>query len=230
MPAAEVRTMTHSYRLSDAEIQRSIIHELRAEPRVKATEVGVEVGGGVVTLSGTVDAPAKKLAAVEAAHRVPGVRDVANEIRVIPALALTRTDADIARAVRDALERDREIPADHIHSTVADRVVALAGRVASYAERDRVEHLVVHLAGVRAVKNEISVLPPEVDVDDVLRVAAEALARRAEIVARGLEVSIEDGNLTVRGRLDSQAEKAAILGALAGVPGIRSLADGIEVV
>ena len=67
---------------TDARIHHDILEELSWDSRVDETEVGVEVDGGVVTLTGTVTSWAKRLAAQEAVRRVAGVRDVANGIAV----------------------------------------------------------------------------------------------------------------------------------------------------
>ncbi len=72
---------------TDEQIHHDVLKELRWDTRVEETEVGVEVDEGVVTLTGTVSSYAKKLAALEAAHRVSGVLDVADDIKVqIPAV------------------------------------------------------------------------------------------------------------------------------------------------
>jgi osmotically-inducible protein OsmY len=65
---------------TDADIQRDVQAELKWEPRVQATEIGVAVKDGVVTLTGWVDSYSKRWAAEEAAHRVRGVKAVANDI------------------------------------------------------------------------------------------------------------------------------------------------------
>jgi hypothetical protein len=57
------------------------------------------------------------MAAHEAAHRVAGVLDVVNHIEVHPPGSLTRTDTDIADAVRHALEWDAALPAEDIRTT-----------------------------------------------------------------------------------------------------------------
>jgi len=69
--ATEVRT--------DAQIQSDVLAELKWEPRVQPNEIGVAVKDGVVTLTGTVDSYTKRYAAEEAAHRVRGVKAVAND-------------------------------------------------------------------------------------------------------------------------------------------------------
>src|SRR5689334_19919179 len=88
---------------NDHQIHQAILKELLWDTQVDETEVGVEVDQGVVTLTGTVDSYAKKQAAQEAAHRVIGVLDVANDIQVNVPYGLTSTDTGIAHAVRQAL-------------------------------------------------------------------------------------------------------------------------------
>src|SRR5512143_1737873 len=91
---------------SDSEIQQEVLRELKWDTRVEETEVGVTVERGIVTLTGTLASYGKKLAAQEAAHRVFGVLDVANDIQVRVTGSTGRTDAEIAHAVRNALEWD----------------------------------------------------------------------------------------------------------------------------
>ena len=50
------------------------------------------------------------MAAQDAAHRVAGVLDVANDLEVRWPGAFARTDTDIAHAVRHALEWDVFVP------------------------------------------------------------------------------------------------------------------------
>src|ERR1700675_4119849 len=75
---------------SDRQIQQEVMRELRWDSRVDETEIGVEVDKGVVTLTGTVDSYAKKLAGREHAHRVVGVLD--DDVQAKPPLSRGRTD------------------------------------------------------------------------------------------------------------------------------------------
>ena len=85
---------------TDAEIQADVIAELKWEPRVQAPEIGVAVKDGVVTLTGWVDSYTKRWAAEEAAHRVRGVKAVANDIEVRLGIGGERTDARDRRGRR----------------------------------------------------------------------------------------------------------------------------------
>jgi osmotically-inducible protein OsmY len=69
---------------TDSEIQQAVLRELKWDTRVEATDIGVEVDGGVVTLTGAVSSWAKRIAAQEAAHRVVGVLYVGNDVHVVP--------------------------------------------------------------------------------------------------------------------------------------------------
>jgi osmotically-inducible protein OsmY len=57
-----------------------VLAELAWEPRIRLNEIGVVVKDGRVTLTGWVDSYTKRWAAEEAAHRVRGLKAVANEI------------------------------------------------------------------------------------------------------------------------------------------------------
>ena len=75
-------TMASTATPTDEQIQRDVLAELKWEPRVQPNEIGVAVKDGVVTLTGWVDSYTKRWAAEEAAHRVRGVKAVANDIEV----------------------------------------------------------------------------------------------------------------------------------------------------
>jgi osmotically-inducible protein OsmY len=141
---------------SDSEIQRAVLLELQWDTRLREAEVGVEVDRAIVTLSGIVTSSEKRQAAQEAAHRVAGVLDVANDLEVKPP-GSGRTDADIARAVRDALEWDVCVPDSRIRSTVSHGNVVLEGQVDDCRQREDAAKALLNLAGVTSIVNLIEV-------------------------------------------------------------------------
>src|SRR5579859_4179323 len=136
---------------TDEEIRSEVIEELKWDPRIQSNEIGVAVKDGVVTLTGWVDSYLKKVAAEEAAFRVPGVKAVANDIEVrLPGFA-ERTDADLAAAVVNALKWDAAIPAGKLDVTVSNGWVTLQGEVEySFQKRDA-ERAIHRLAGIKGV-------------------------------------------------------------------------------
>jgi osmotically-inducible protein OsmY len=214
---------------TDAEIQQAVLRELKWDTRVEETDIGVEVDAGVVTLTGTVSSWAKRVAAQEAAHRVIGVLDVANDIQVKLPGDTRRTDTDIARAVRHALEWDVLVPDTRIRSTVSNGWVTLEGDVDYWSQRDDADKAIRNLAGVRAVSNKIEIKPPRVVPFEVRIAIEEALERQAEREASSIDLNVQDGRVSVSGVVHSWAEKRAVIGAAKGTPGVCNVDDHLRI-
>ncbi|MBI2207662.1 MAG: BON domain-containing protein [Candidatus Rokubacteria bacterium] len=211
---------------SDAAIHHDVLEELRWDSRVDETEVGVEVDGGVVTLTGTVTSWAKRVAAQEAARRVIGVLDVANDITVkVPGV---RTDTEIAQAVRHALEWDVFVPAERITSTVTDGEVTLDGTVELSSQRADAERAVRNLLGVKQVVNHLAVQPPAPVTQDVREAIEQALQRRAAREARRIQVDVRDGTVTLTGTVHSWAEHKSVVAAARFTPGVHAVEDRLR--
>lgn len=214
---------------SDTQIHRDVLNELKWDTRVEETDVGVEVDNGIVTLTGTVSSYAKRVAAQEAAHRVAGVLDVANDIEVVVSGSQRRTDTAIAGAVRHALEWDAHIPHEQIETTVSNGWVTLDGAVDYLSQRDDAERAVRRLVGVSGVVNRITVLPREPNATEVRDAIEDALERRAERQARDMRVEVENDVVTLTGHVHSWRDRRAVVGAAAHAPGVRSIEDRLRV-
>jgi osmotically-inducible protein OsmY len=140
-------TATETERITDERIQREVLAELAWEPRIRPNEIGVVVQDGVVTLTGWVDSYTKRWAAEEAAHRVRGVKAVANEIEVRLPGAAERTDTDIAAAAVQALRSDVFVPADKIDVTVSKGFVTLRGTLDWQFQKEDAEKALRRLPG-----------------------------------------------------------------------------------
>ena len=220
--------MPQAIKKSDSQIHHDVLAELKWDSRVDETEVGVQVNGGVVTLTGTVTSWAKRVAAQEAARRVIGVLDVANDTKVKVSGGLARTDTEIAQAVRQALEWDVFVPNEKITSTVTDGWVTLEGPVESWSQRDAAERAVRNLSGVKMVVNKIIVKPAQPMTGDVRKAIEEALERRAEREARNIGVDVRDGTVTLTGPVHSWAERKSVLAAARFTPGVRAVEDRLR--
>jgi osmotically-inducible protein OsmY len=214
----------------DAALKIAVLRELRSDVRVNETEIGVAVADGVVTLTGRVDSDAEKVAAQEAAHRAAGVLDVANDIIVRIPFALGRTDADLAQAVRDALEREADVPAEHVHCTVYDAVVTLGGMVDTRCACEAAERAARRVACVRRVVNAIVVRGDTVDLAAIRRSIQEALARRAQREAGHIELAVADGIVRLEGRVHSMSDKSAVLDLVRHAPAVRGIDDRLQIV
>jgi osmotically-inducible protein OsmY len=205
---------------TDSEIQKHVLQELKWDPRVSETEVGVQVKAGVVTLTGTISSLGKKVAAVEAAHRVRGVLDVADELEVAPAGAGAPRDTDLAQAVREALRWNVFVDETAIRSTVSGGWVTLEGEVSDWFQRDAAVRAVRDLAGVRGLTNLMTVKRPKVDATTVRSAIDSALARQADQEAKRIAVAVKNGVVKLTGTVRSWSEKRTVERAAGFSPGV----------
>jgi osmotically-inducible protein OsmY len=213
---------------TDTDIRNDVLSELAWDSRIDEKQIGVQADQGIVTLGGTVEDLATSAAAVEAAHRVAGVRDVANELQVKSTQSGHLTDTDVARAVRQALEWDALIPDQEIHSTVTGGVVLLQGIVATPIQLEEVARVVGRIKGIRRLDNRLEVRRVA-EPDAVAASIRQALNRRAVREAARLTVRVHDGRVTVEGVVQSREERAAILGAVRGTRGVQVIDDRLSV-
>lgn len=116
------------------------------------------VDGSVVRLQGSVKNEPRR----EAAHSVPGVRDVAvSELRTGPVSVTTQdasADGDyrLQEDVRDALLQTRGIDASHVNVDVRDGVVYLAGHVHNSSQKAYAHDVAPSIPGVRVERLDVT--------------------------------------------------------------------------
>lgn len=213
---------------TDTQIKRDVEDELRWDPRVNESEIGVAVKDGVVTLSGYVPNYAQRTAAEHDAERVSGVRAIAEELKVKLPGTIEFTDTDIARRAVDALEWDVEVPASRIRARVDKGWITLEGDADWQFERMAAERAVRNLSGVVGVSNFIRI-KPRVSTYDVSRRIKEALQRSAAADAASIDVEANDGRVTLRGKVSSWTERQDAERAAWAANGVTTVDDFITI-
>lgn len=212
----------------DAQLKSDVSAELAWDAAVNATRVGVSVARGVVTLSGQVETYLQKHAIERAVRRVSGVRGIALDLSVSIAPEHQRSDTDIARAALDILHWHSQVPEDRIKVEVEDGYVTLTGEVDTPYQLTQAERSIRPLTGIMGVSNRIT-LKPRADAQAIHQEIEAAFARHAQREARHIAVSVEGGVVTLRGNVDTLAERDAALGTARAAAGVVRVVDQIQV-
>jgi len=141
---------------TDPEIANTVRANLARDVRIaNPSQITVSVVNGVVTLGGTVGTYAQKSDAADDAWTAPGVVDVVNNITVVP--PITRSDADVAADVRNALSSDPAIDSTNVNVSVVNGTVYLRGTVPTYYQVQQAGNDAWGMSGVLNVVNELGV-------------------------------------------------------------------------
>lgn len=227
--ATATATAIASVTSTDVEIQRDVLAELKWDARVQPNEIGVAVKDGVVTLTGRVDSYTKRWAAEEAAHRVRGVKAVANDIEVRLPISAERTDAGIAAAAVRALEWDAFVPVDKLDVTVSKGWVTLKGEVEWQYQKLDAERVVGRLSGVKGVTNLIAVRP-RLTPSELKEKIEKALVGSAELDAERITVGVQGGKVILKWTVRAWAEREEAERVAWSAPGVTSVENRITII
>jgi osmotically-inducible protein OsmY len=187
----------------DGDIKHDVESELKWDPDIDASDIGVAVKSGVVTLTGFVRSDTQKYEAEKVTKRVKGVLGVANDIEVrLP------SDPEIAHAAVEAIKDALPHSYENIRVVVKNRWLTLEGNTEWEYQRNRAETAVRKLKGIKGVSNLVA-LKPHVAPSEIKAKIEEAFKHSAEIDADRGSVIASGGEVILSGTVRSWAERAA---------------------
>lgn len=144
-----------------------------------------------------------------------------------------KNDKDVQRSVQDELGWEPGIAnASKIGVAVKDGVVTLTGDVSSYAEKWAAERAAKRVYGVNALAVELKVELPDSDERtdaEIAKAAENALNWDVMVPDDAVKVTVENGWVTLEGKVDWQFQKSNAESAVHRLTGVKGITNEIAI-
>lgn len=191
---------------TDAELKNYVLSELEYEPGVKATDIGVLVKDGTLTLNGFVTSYWEKWGAVRAAKRVLGITAIADDIEVRLPSSTHHSDDDIAAAAASQIKWLTSLPEGAVTVVVREGFLTLEGTLEWWYQKNAAETAVKYLMGVKGVTNSITI-KPRLAASGLEIAITSAFERSALLDSNKVKVSISGNQVILSGEVRTHAER-----------------------
>ncbi len=139
------------------------------------------------------------------------------------------SDRDLTRAVENEIRADAGVSLNSIDVESEDGKVILSGTVDSLVMRDRAVDAAERIRGVRSVENRLKVQGGDRSDDVIRRDLRNLLESSRPAAAKNIDMDVEDGHVTLRGRIDNWNTRRLVENYARDVRGVRSIENEIEV-
>jgi len=237
--------------ITEARQESQISTAYSISPYLRASDLKVSVDNGKATLTGRVTEEANKELANEIALGVSGIDSVTNNIVVDAEFTPSKSsdersfgdtidDASTTAAIKSKLLWSRHAEGMDTKVVTRDGKVTLSGTVGSSEALEHAASLAMSTNGVTAVDNQLKVKADKPGmVDSSKQAASEAgddiadswittkvkstLLYSRNVGGTGIDVSTENGVVTLSGKVDDGAERALAVKLTENVRGVRSV-------
>jgi len=162
------------------------------------------------------------IAAAAALAALPACAESEEERHAIP-------DADIERAIGWDLDLAHAIGAEAVEVDVTDGVVSLEGTVDTILAEDRAVRIAESTRGVRSVVDRLDVVASERPDGQIADDVRAALARDPATDSWEIDAQVQNGIVTLRGEVESFAERELAATVAKGVRGVRGVTNDIRI-
>jgi hyperosmotically inducible protein len=219
---------------NDTNLQAEVINRALNKPNPR--DVKAAAHDGVITLTGTVPLFGVKQEADKRTHKIKGVRVVSNEIQVA---CLNLPDCVVEAKLVKAISYDRvgygTTPFNAISVQVQDGMATLSGHAYGPVDASSALALAANTPGVKNVINEVRIDPLS-PMDDRSRMQLfrtiygfSTLSKYGMDPAKPIRISVQNGNVTLYGVVDSEMDKDVAGIRANSVPGIFKVTNDLKV-
>lgn len=215
----------------EKDLRKRVLGSLMRDERLKDSDIHVKVKGASISLEGKVDSVSKMRAAESDSYKVPGVRAVENYLHIEPHPETQQpADFEIKEIIRATLAWNNQIDSTAIEIDVDSGVAELKGSVYSYHEMRLAEEMVIATKGVKDVINNLVVNSRHSPDDEIVADQIfEALDNDPMVNADDINISLDNGLVTLTGTVQDYAAANAAHDALMYIPGVRGIINNINI-
>jgi len=212
-------------------LKQDIIDHLTWDDRIDVNNVYVYVEDGNVQLRGNVPTFSAKLAASKDAQIIDGVKNIDNQLEVVyPRTEQVLNDNEITNNIVNMLLWNSNIVSSDIVVKSQDGIVTLTGSVDTYWEKYLAEDIANSAKGVVKVVNLLDVELTKTKVDmDIQQAIRDALNRTSYIESDNINISVNNGVVTLTGSVKNFSEKQDLLDIVRYTTGVVSVIDEIRI-
>jgi osmotically-inducible protein OsmY len=145
-------------------------------------------------------------------------------------LTTTKTASDLKQDVLDEFDFDPLVEPNEVGVQVDEGVVTLTGTVQTLTKKWAAERAAFRVEGVRAVANDLSVHSKSSRNDtDIAKDAADALARNTLVPVGQIDVTVNNGKITLAGEVRWDFQRQAAAKSLRYLAGVRDVINLIQI-
>jgi len=209
----------------DRAVANAVETELLHDNKAALNDIDVKVSEGIVTLEGESPHILGKQRASRIAETVKGVRAVVNLLEVRPRTAVSAPQ--LKKDVKDALFADPAAESYELNvSADDDGAVTVSGRVDSWEEKQLAVQVVKGVRGVTGVVDRIRVNHRSDRTDaEIIEEIKARLAWNTLVDASLVNLTVNDGKVTLTGTVGSAAEKRQARYNAWTIPGVIDVDD-----
>ncbi|HEY1388118.1 MAG TPA: BON domain-containing protein [Ktedonobacterales bacterium] len=147
-------------------------------------------------------------------------------------MKILKTDAQLQEDVLDELRWDGRVQPNEVGVTVKDGVVTLSGEIETFTKKWVAEEAALRVRGVKAVANDLEAHLPsmaERTDEEVAQAVVRALTWDVDVPASEIQVTVSNGWVTLKGKVDVLFQRVAALRAVRHLTGVRGVSNLLEV-